>query len=108
MTGHDIHLVEARLDVKHATELVASAAAMLETAQTHLRLATERYALIAGEATPSDEPPHGVVADGLGSEWPRCKPDCQLEVVRPGKVQCVPCDDAATSPPTNGRRHERL
>jgi hypothetical protein len=36
--------------------------------------------------------PYGKVTDGEGSDWPRCKADCGLEVVRPGKVQCV-CDD---------------
>ena len=29
------------------------------------------------------------VADGFGGEWLKCsKPDCDLQVVRPGKVQC--------------------
>lgn len=29
------------------------------------------------------------IEDGFGNYWPRCKrPDCDLEVVRPGKVQC--------------------
>ena len=31
---------------------------------------------------------YGEIDDGFGSTWLRCKPDCQLEVVRPGKVQC--------------------
>lgn len=35
---------------------------------------------------------YGQIDDGFGSVWPRCKPDCQLEIVRPGKVQCE-CDD---------------
>lgn len=34
----------------------------------------------------------GTISDGLGSEWPKCMPNCGLEVVRPGKVQCH-CDD---------------
>lgn len=37
------------------------------------------------------EPPYGTVEDGFGSVWQRCKEDCRLEVVRPGKVQCE-CD----------------
>ena len=29
------------------------------------------------------------VADGFGHVWTRCdRPDCDLEVVRPGKAQC--------------------
>lgn len=33
------------------------------------------------------------VCDGFGSVWPKCKkPNCGLNVVRPGKVQCW-CDD---------------
>lgn len=35
---------------------------------------------------------HGSINDGQGSEWPLCMPNCGLEVVRPGKVQCY-CDD---------------
>ncbi len=35
------------------------------------------------------EHPVGIVADGFGSEWVKCShPLCDLEVVRPGKVQC--------------------
>ena len=34
-----------------------------------------------------------VVSDGCGSEWVKCnRPDCDLQVVRPGKVQCS-CED---------------
>ena len=36
----------------------------------------------------------GVMAeldDGFGNVWVLCKPDCRLEIVRPGKVQCD-CD----------------
>lgn len=33
------------------------------------------------------------IDDGYGSEWELCRrPDCGLEVVRPGKVQCW-CDN---------------
>jgi hypothetical protein len=33
------------------------------------------------------------IEDGFGGRWPKCeKPDCQLEVVRPGKVQCGDCE----------------
>jgi len=35
---------------------------------------------------------YGTIEDGFGSCWARCKPDCQLEVVRPGKCQCNDCD----------------
>ena len=29
------------------------------------------------------------VSDGRGNEWPKCsRPDCGLEVIRPGQVQC--------------------
>lgn len=34
--------------------------------------------------------PFGVVEDGFGSAWRKCAPDCCIEVVRPGKVQCDP------------------
>lgn len=33
----------------------------------------------------------GTVEDTFGGVWERCKPDCKLQVVRPGKVQCE-CD----------------
>lgn len=39
-------------------------------------------------AEPADRADHGFIDDGMGSEWPRCKADCRLEVVRTGKVQC--------------------
>ena len=33
-----------------------------------------------------------VIEDGFGNSWCKCeKPDCGLEIVRPGKVQCW-CD----------------
>jgi hypothetical protein len=28
------------------------------------------------------------ITDGFGNEWAKCGPDCDMEVVRPGKVQC--------------------
>ncbi len=31
----------------------------------------------------------GTVEDGMGGVWSKCGPDCTLEVVRPGKVQCI-------------------
>ena len=34
----------------------------------------------------------GTIEDGFGSCWARCKEDCGLVVVRPGKVQCDECD----------------
>lgn len=35
-----------------------------------------------------DQEPDGMVEDGFGGVWARCKSDCTLAVVRPGKVQC--------------------
>lgn len=35
--------------------------------------------------------PHGSVADGFGNEWTKCKADCRMAVVRPGKADCD-CD----------------
>lgn len=32
-----------------------------------------------------------VLDDGFGNRWVKCGPDCKLEIVRPGKVQCA-CD----------------
>lgn len=37
--------------------------------------------------------PERWIEDGCGNSWAKCdRPDCQLEVVRPGKVQCNRCD----------------
>lgn len=33
----------------------------------------------------------GQIDDGFGGVWQLCKPGCQLQIVRPGKVQCD-CD----------------
>jgi len=44
--------------------------------------------LDAGTITEDD---FGTVEDGFGNCWFRCKADCGLEVMRPGKVQCY-CD----------------
>lgn len=33
----------------------------------------------------------GTIEDADGQGWFRCQQDCQLELVRPGKVQCI-CD----------------
>ena len=33
----------------------------------------------------------GDIEDGFGNCWAKCKEDCGLEIVRPGKVQCD-CD----------------
>lgn len=30
----------------------------------------------------------GVIEDGFGGAWIKCSPTCDLQVVRPGKVQC--------------------
>jgi len=43
----------------------------------------------------------GSVDDGQGNAWPRCKADCGLEVVRPGKAQCY-CDDQVDEPTSTG------
>lgn len=33
------------------------------------------------------------IDDGFGNRWDKCeRPDCDLQVVRPGKVQCNGCD----------------
>lgn len=42
------------------------------------------------KGAPATESENGYVSDGYAS-WPRCAPDgvCTLEVVRPGKVQCI-------------------
>lgn len=41
-------------------------------------------------AVVKDEPcPDRIVEDGFGGAWAKCdRPDCDLYVVRPGKVQC--------------------
>lgn len=33
-----------------------------------------------------------LISDGYGNAWRKCGVDCDLQVVRPGKVQCS-CDD---------------
>lgn len=33
--------------------------------------------------------------DGFGNVWQKCGPECELEIVRPGKVQCNRCDERA-------------
>jgi hypothetical protein len=37
------------------------------------------------------------VSDGHGNEWAKCGPDCDMEVVRPGKVQCT-CQEQYVEP----------
>jgi hypothetical protein len=32
------------------------------------------------------------LTDGFGGSWDKCGPACELELVRPGKVQCDRCD----------------
>ena len=43
------------------------------------------------------------VDNGYGTTWPLCGPGCGLEVVRPGKVQCVHagCPAEVTDPQTS-------
>jgi len=37
-----------------------------------------------------------VLDDGFGNTWARCsRSPCELEIVRPGKVQCTYCEDRA-------------
>lgn len=52
----------------------------------------DRCALFA-PAQPEPEPDHGTgefVDDGFGGCWEKCdRPDCGLQVVRPGKAQCA-------------------
>lgn len=48
-----------------------------------------------------------ILDDGFGNQWEKCGEDCELEIVRPGKVQCerntcpyritVPRDDIGDS-----------
>jgi hypothetical protein len=33
------------------------------------------------------------IEDGCGNRWSLCGPECELYVVRPGKVQCSNCDE---------------
>lgn len=40
---------------------------------------------------------YGEIDDGFGSTWALCKTGCQLEIVRPGKVQCE-CDNQSPYP----------
>lgn len=46
--------------------------------------------------------PTHIVSDGFGNSWEcsqgRPEAGCHMEVVRPGKVQCVLCDAHGTSP----------
>lgn len=49
-----------------------------------------------------------VVFDGFGSEWLCCAdPGCDLQVVRPGKVQCNGAYRNLTACPNNAGRQER-
>lgn len=44
-----------------------------------------------GERVVGDIPIHKcdhTVADGFGNAWDKCGPDCDMRVVRPGKVEC--------------------
>jgi hypothetical protein len=41
---------------------------------------------------------HDYVRDGHGNEWLKCGPDCDMEVVRPGKVQCS-CENQTNQQP---------
>jgi hypothetical protein len=41
----------------------------------------------------------GFIDDGFGNRWSKCKPDCRMQIVRPGKVQCA-CDHE--QPPAGG------
>lgn len=43
--------------------------------------------------------------DGFGNQWRKCgKADCDLKIVRLGKVQCVKCDNANNIPPPQEAR----
>lgn len=37
-------------------------------------------------------PDDQLITDEFGNYWQRCGPNCELEIVRPGKVQCNYCD----------------
>lgn len=36
------------------------------------------------------------IQDGFGSTWVKCSPTCDMQVVRPGKVQCS-CDEVCSA-----------
>lgn len=38
-----------------------------------------------------------IIDDGFGNCWTKCGPACELEIVRPGKVQCGKCDRASVT-----------
>jgi len=37
-----------------------------------------------------------ILDDGFGNQWVKCGRDCEMQIVRPGKVQCSKCDRAVT------------
>jgi hypothetical protein len=52
-----------------------------------------------GNVDPDEDEVHfGVVEDGTGGVWRRCRLDCGMEIVRPGKVQCSTCGGSAGAP----------
>ena len=52
----------------------------------------DNWIMQAAEGEQNSNVSAGSIEDGFGSCWAKCdKPDCGLQVVRPGKVQCH-CD----------------
>lgn len=74
-----------------AVRLVIEARAELADARRRLEAyeAWARQAPVQSGDAPRQE--REVVEDGFGGGWAKCGPDCRLQVVRPGKVQCD-CD----------------
>ena len=53
------------------------------------------------ENTDIEDAESGTLDDGFGNCWVKCeRPDCGLEIVRPGKVQCY-CDNEDTKETDN-------
>jgi DNA modification methylase len=46
------------------------------------------YAEMARDRIHNDAPLFSAVDDGFGNQWAKCGPDCAMQIVRPGKVQC--------------------
>ncbi|UUE23834.1 hypothetical protein LRQ08_21650 [Rhodococcus qingshengii] len=78
--------------LKFALEAVTSVADVVPELRGTLSTPVGRLVKLLRALFPATEPAdrvdHGSVDDGMGSEWQRCKADCGIEVVRPGKAQC--------------------
>lgn len=62
--------------------------------QPDFRVSTRKYSVEReakwrlGDTTTVDYDGRGEIDDGFGTQWFKCGPDCGMEIVRPGKVQC--------------------